>query len=238
MSAPVEPLLRLRGVTKSYHSLRPLRIEQLDIFDGESVALLGFDAAMAEVFVNLVTGASVPDSGEVTAFGQRTTDIADTEGWMTILDRFGLITDRAVLLDQLTAEQSLVMPISLELDNMSPELGAAAAALAEEVGLAGEHRTQPVTHLSPALRLRVRLGRALALDPRIVIAEHPNASLPPDELPRFAADFARVAANRRLASIVLTADPSFAHSVADRVLTLQPATGALKPSSRWRKWFS
>ena len=238
MPESIEPVLRLRGVTKNYSSLRPLRVEQLEILDGESVALLGFDAAMAEVFVNLVTGAALPDSGEVSAFGQRTTDIADTDGWMQYLDRFGLVSDRAVLIEQLTAEQSLVMPLSLELDNMSPELSAAASSLADEVGLGADDRSRPIALLAPALRLRVRLGRALALAPRILIAEHPNASLARDEQPRFAADFARIAKARRLSSVVLTADDAFAHAVAERVLTLQPATGALKSSSRWRRWLA
>ena len=59
------PLLHLSGVRKQYNALRPLRLNELTIDAGERVALSGLDAGAAEVLVNLVTGASVPDEGEV-----------------------------------------------------------------------------------------------------------------------------------------------------------------------------
>ena len=64
-------LLRLRGVSRDYRSLRPLRIAELDLPPGRSLALLGFDQTMAEVLVDLITGAILPDSGEIVAFGFR-----------------------------------------------------------------------------------------------------------------------------------------------------------------------
>jgi len=56
-------LLRLRGVSRDYRSLRPLRIAELDLPPGRSLALLGFDQTMAEVLVDLITGAILPDPG-------------------------------------------------------------------------------------------------------------------------------------------------------------------------------
>src|SRR5882672_10819741 len=78
--------IAVRDVQKNYHALRPLRIRSLDVREGESVALLGFDRAAAEVFVNLITAATVPDSGEVRIFGQPTTTIADADAWLSSLD--------------------------------------------------------------------------------------------------------------------------------------------------------
>jgi ABC-type polar amino acid transport system ATPase subunit len=91
--------------------------------------------------------------------------------------------------------------------------------------------------LSAPLRLRVRLGRALALDPRVLLAEHPNAALPPGDVAPFAADLARVVAIRRMASLVITADSTFARAVSEQMLTLEPATGELKRAAGWRNWF-
>jgi len=85
--------------------------------------------------------------------------------------------------------------------------------------------------------LRLRLGRALGPDPRIMLAEHPNALLEPSDVAEFAADYARIVASRRLASLVITADSAFAAVVATRILTLQPATGELKPLSMWKRLF-
>lgn len=235
---PGDVLVELRGVVQDYHALRPLRIRELDLRQGQSLALVGFDLAMAEVLVNLITGATIPDTGDVRVFGKSTHQIATAGEWVSTLDRFGLISERAVLVDQFTVEQNLALPLSLEIDEMSPALQASTRALAEEVALPADLLRAPTGSLSAAMKLRLRLGRALALAPRVLLAEHPNASLGPDEAPAFAADFARIVDARALASLVLTADRTFAGAVADEVLTLEPATGALKAVSGWRRWFA
>ena len=65
-------VLELFEISKDYRGLRPLRIERLDLSQGESVAILGLDQAGAEVFVNLVTGATLPEHGAVKLFGRPT----------------------------------------------------------------------------------------------------------------------------------------------------------------------
>ena len=235
--SPGDLLVELRGVTKDYRGLRPLRIQQLELHAGQSLALLGFDLAMAEVLVNLITGAHLPDTGEVRVFGRATSGIENTRDWVTALDQFGLVSERAVLLDELTAEQNVAMPLSLEITDMSDTLRARVRRLADEVSLSTGELNTPTGNLPPAERLRIRLARALALDPKVLLAEHPNAAIPAEAAPAFAADFARVVKRRRLGSIVLTADRTFASAIADEVLTLEPATGALKAGLGWRRWF-
>src|SRR5688572_8627801 len=106
-----ELLVEVAGVSKDYRALRPLRIQRLELRAGQSIALLGLDAAMAEVLVNLITGAQLPDEGEVRVFGRSTESISAVDDWVTGLDRFGLISDRAVLVEQFTAEQNLALQI-------------------------------------------------------------------------------------------------------------------------------
>jgi ABC-type transporter Mla maintaining outer membrane lipid asymmetry ATPase subunit MlaF len=236
--ADSEVLVELNGVEKDYRALRPLRIQELQLRAGESVALVGLDSGMAEVLVNLVTAAQLPDKGEVRIFGRPTASIADVDAWVADLDRFGLISDRAVLVEQLTAEQNLALPLSLEIDDMPAALRDEVGVLASEVALTPEELRSPTGTLTPLARLRLRLGRALALRPRVILAEHPNAGISPAEAPRFAADFARVMATRSIASLTMTADVTFATAIANRVLTLQPATGVLRGTSGWRRWFS
>jgi ABC-type sulfate/molybdate transport systems ATPase subunit len=230
-------LLRLRGVSKDYRSLRPLRIAELDLPPGRSLALLGFDQTMAEVLVDLITGAILPDSGEIVAFGRHTSSIADPASWLTTLDLFGLFTDRAVLVEQFTVEQNLALPLSITVEDMTPDIRARVAELASEIGLANELRRQAGV-LGPELRARIRLGRALALAPRVLVAEHPNATLSAQEASALGTDMARIIETRGIASVVLTADQSFARAVSKEILVLEPATGALKPASSWRRWFS
>lgn len=222
---------------KNYRGLRPLRVERLELRQAQSLALLGFDAATAEVLVDLITGATLPDSGEIMLLGRSTAAIANPDDWLSTLDHVGLLTDRAVLLDQLTAQQNLAIPFSLDLDNLDEDSRSRIARLAAEVDVEITSPI-PVGQLSPSQRLRIRLGRALALAPRLLLSEHPSASLRADDASAFALHLARIVRARGIGSLVLTADRTFAATVADQVLQLEPATGELRALGGWRRWFS
>jgi D-xylose transport system ATP-binding protein len=231
------PAIRLRDVEKDYRALRPLRVRELDVREGESIALLGFDRAAAEVFVNLLTAATVPDRGRIEIFGRPTVDIQDAATWLSSLDCFGIVTERQLLLDNMTVEENLTMPLTMALHDVDSAVRTKVAAVAEEVGLSSDQLRQPVATLSAGFKLRVRLGRALAPGPRILLSEHPNASLDVGDVGRFADEYAQLVSQRGIVSVVLTADDAFASRVAPRILTLQPATGEFKPLSTWRRVF-
>lgn len=231
-------LVTLQNVVKHFQSLRPLRIRQLEIRRAQALGLLGFDELMAEVFVNLLTAASLPDEGAVQVFGEPTSSISTHQTWMAVLDRFGLVSGRSVLLDQLTAEQNLAIPFTLAVESMSDAVRRDVRALAEEVGLPASDLDRPLAELSALSVMRVRLGRALAFKPEVLLAEHPNAPLSVSDAAAFAADVVRIRESRAVATVVLTADRRFAEAIATDLLTLQPATGELiADASVWKRWF-
>jgi ABC-type transporter Mla maintaining outer membrane lipid asymmetry ATPase subunit MlaF len=232
MSAPV---LEIGGVSKEYHALRPLRLEQLTIGAGDSVAILGLDQTAAEVLVNVVTGAALPDAGDVRLFGRPTASITDSADWLAIVDRIGIVSDRAVLLEPLTVTQNLAMPFTLDVEPPPDDVRVRAEALAQEVRLPAAVWTQPVTATGPDIRARVRLGRALALDPQLLLLEHASVTLRPPDAMAFGRDARRIAERRAAAVLVLTADEAFARAVATRVLVFDAATGRL--TARRRGWF-
>jgi ABC-type sulfate/molybdate transport systems ATPase subunit len=233
----VTTILDLHGVSKDYRGLRPLRIERLTVAGGEHVALLGLDQASAEVFINLVTGATLPDAGHVHVFGRPTSAIADSADWLATVDRFGIVSERAVLLEPLTVIQNLAMPFSLEIEPPSDEVRAQAEGLAAEVRLPKDSWTRPVADLDAAGRARVRLGRALALNPAVLVLEHVSARLDTATAGRLAAEVRATAARRGVALVAATADEAFARAVAGRVLRWEPATGKLTEQRRWFRWY-
>jgi NitT/TauT family transport system ATP-binding protein len=233
----VTALIELDSVVKHYGGLRPLRIHKLAVAPGEIVAIRGIDAPGAEVLVNLLTGSALPDSGEVRALGQATSAIADGAAWLSFVDRFGIVSDRAVLLEPLTVLQNLSMPFSLEIEPPSAEVGARARALGGEVGLAETTLERRVLDVSAADRARVRLGRAVALDPDVLLLEHPTAAVEPEHAATLAADVRKVAQARRLTVLAISADESFTAAVGARALVLDAATGRLDEGGR-RGWFT
>ena len=228
-------VLEFVGISKDYRGLRPLRITDLRIAAGEHVAILGFDRPAAEVFVNLAIGTTLPDAGQVAVLGRATTAISDSADWLVTVDRFGIVSDRAVLLDELTVIQNLAMPFTLAIEPPSNEIRARAVALAREVGLAETSWDAPVSQLDPDGRVRVRFGRAIALDPAILLLEHISASVGRHGVLKLGADIRSVAGRRGAALVAASADEAFARAVASRVLTLEPSSGQLK---EWRpRWF-
>jgi len=227
-----ETVCRIANVRKAYSGLRPLRINDLSIGVGERVALSGLDAGAAEVLVNLVTGASVPDEGEVLVLGRSTASISDGEEWLAWLDRFGIVSPRAVLLDSATLLQNLAMPITLDIEPVQPDVATKVAHLARAAGIEETWLERPIAALDAAIRIRAHLVRAVALDPALLILEHPTAALAAGEGQAFGDVVARVAGARALATLIISEDDAFSTAAATRRLALTGATGALKPPRR------
>jgi ABC-type uncharacterized transport system ATPase subunit len=231
------PVFELEGVTKAYGGLRPLRVLSLVVRATAVVALTGVDAPAAEMLVNLLTGATLPDTGEIRVFGRATSSITDADEWLASIDRFGIVSDRAVLLDELTVAQNLAMTLTLAIDPMSTETRRAVEGIAADVALDGVLLERKVETLSPVEKLRVRLGRAVALGPSVLILEHPTATLPREAAAGAAAEIGRLARVRGLTVLAVSADTAFASALTPDAWMLVPADGSLVPLERgaWGK---
>ena len=231
-------LVRISDVVKHYQGLRPLRVRNLRVARGQSVSLFGFDKTASEVLVNLITGSSLPDTGTVHVFGRATTEIADSTDWLDLLQRFGMFSDRTVLVEQLTVEQNMALAHTLEVDPLAEEVRREVRNVADTLGFASGLLARRVEGLHALDLALARLGRAVALKPDVLLAEHPTATLDAGERIVFARAAAAVVARHGMAAIYVTADQAFARAVGSDALTVRPATGELSPTSSWRHWLS
>jgi ABC-type transporter Mla maintaining outer membrane lipid asymmetry ATPase subunit MlaF len=227
-----EPPLRIANLRKNYQGLRPLRLRELVVLPGEQVAVSGLDAGAAEVLVNLVTGASVPDEGEVRVFGSQTTDLTNGDDWLASLDRFGIVTPRAVLLDAVSVVQNLAMPFTLQIDPIPADVNEQVLALAAGSGIPMERLNDPVAALSNDLRMRIHLARAVALAPPLLILEHPTATLSRDAARPFGRTVRSLTAARGTTTLIISEDRAFSEAASTRRLSLNGATGELTPIRR------
>ena len=136
MSAPeaTGTLIAIDRLLKA--SMRPpLRIRRLVVSATDRVVISGLDAGAAEMLVHLVTGAAVPDEGTVRIEGRDTREIATDAEWLRALDRFGLVSDRSLLLDGLSIEANLALPITIAIDPLTEPVRARVRQLAADVGL-------------------------------------------------------------------------------------------------------
>jgi predicted ABC-type transport system involved in lysophospholipase L1 biosynthesis ATPase subunit len=231
-----DPIIVMRGVEKQYGGLRPLRVRTLEIAAPGLTTLLGFDRPAAETFINLVTGASLPDVGDVSSLGRPTRDIADSDDWLAFVERFGIVSDRVVLLDAMTAAQNLALSFDLDVDPVPPHVLDQVKQLAAQSGIAAEALETPLADASPLLQAKVRLGRALALAPQVLILEHPTATLEPADIKTYADLVKETARHAGRAVVLLTADERFARNTNGRLLVWQPATGEFVERSSRKFW--
>lgn len=231
-------LLAVQDLVKDYQGLRPLRMQSLALGPGEVLAISGLDALAAETFVHLVTGAALPDAGDIALFGQNTRTIANLDAWLKSLDRLGMVTSRGVVVEMFSVLQNIALSFTLEVDPIDPEVLPQVTALAREVGIAAADLDLPAGRARPDTHMRVHLARALALGPQLLIAEHPSASLPRDTVAAFGADLVRLARSRGLALLALTADAELAKAIGGQRVELVAATGELKPIGFLKKLFS
>lgn len=232
----ITPALQISRVRKQFGGLRPLRMQSLVVRPGERVAIAGLDAAAAEVLVSLLTGATLPDEGEIGVFGRATSSIRDQTDWLRSLERVGIVSPRAVLLSASTVLQNLAMPFTLSIDPVPAAVAEQAARLAAEVGVERADLDRVAGAVPPEVTVRVHLARAIALDPSLLVLEHPTVVLTADCVPALAADVAHVAGARRLTVVALTEDAGFAAALGGRCLRLRPGTGALEDVSGWWRW--
>jgi branched-chain amino acid transport system ATP-binding protein len=229
------PVVEMTEVLKPYGGLRPLRIGRLVVDAGERVALVGLDATAAEAFVNLLTGASLPDHGRVALFGTDTASINGPDEWLALLERLGIVSARAVLLEDLTVAQNIATAFTLSIDPVADRVLANVRRLAGEAGVEPEWLDRRVADSPARVRARCHLAKALAPSPALLVLEHANA-FAPEDAPALAQVTGGIARARGLAVLAVTADEAFARAAASRVLVVSAATGELKDRSGLRRF--
>ena len=232
-----DALLEIKDLSKDYRTLRPLRIRDLAARPGDVMSISGIDVLGAETFVHLVTGATLPDTGDVWLFGRNTREITDGDAWLKSLDGVGMITARGILVAGFSVLQNIALSLTLEVDPIDAAIAPRAAALATDVGIDASQLEVPAGRVTADVQMRVHLARALALGPKLLIAEHPSASLPREVVAGFGADLGRAARSRGLALVAITADDSLAKAMGGSRLELVAATGELRTMSRIRRLF-
>ena len=224
-------LIHLSRIVKNYPALRPLRIAEFTADKTDRLVLSGFDAMAAEMFVYLVTGAALPDEGEVVIAGRNTRDIATDTEWLASLDRFGIVTHRAVLLESTSVASNLALPITVAIDPMSAETRARVDSDAADVGLPKEKLDGPAHALTPAERLRLHLARAVSSGPELLMLEHPTGMLnDAGESAAFGETLRALSEKRGFGFLAISEDQGFAKASGGETLKLNPANGRLGKS--------
>ena len=173
-----EPILLARGLTKVFQvggqEVRALRGVDLEVREGEFMALVGPSGSGKTTFLNLVGALDVPTSGELTVLGRAVAGLSKRERADMRLRSIGFVFQAYNLVPVLTAVENV--EFVLELQGLGHERRARARAVLQELGL-GDLADRRPAELSGGQQQRVAGARAGAARPALVLADEPTANL-------------------------------------------------------------
>ncbi|CUJ30634.1 ABC transporter ATP-binding protein [Achromobacter xylosoxidans] len=162
-------LVTLAGVSKHYGAQRAIDGLDLQLREGECVALAGHNGAGKSTLIKLVLGLIRPTDGRVTLFGED----AHSRAAARLRDRIGYLPETVALHPSLTGVETLAFYARLKRRSLSGN-----PALLEKVGIAGAaHRR--VGGYSKGMRQRLALAQALLGEPRVLLFDEPTTGLDP-----------------------------------------------------------
>ena len=172
-------LIRARSLTKSYWQgdleVPALRGVDLDIGEGEFTALAGPSGSGKTTLLNIIGALDSPSDGIIEVAGRDVTGLGKGEAAEFRLDNVGFIFQAYNLVPVLTAYENAEFTLLLR-GVSAEERRARVVPLLERVGL-GELLDRRPHELSGGQQQRVAVVRALATQPRLVLADEPTANL-------------------------------------------------------------
>ena len=150
-----------------------LRGVSIEVAPGELTAVMGPSGSGKSTLMHILAALDRPTSGYVEIAGTRLGKLNDTEVTKIRRNHIGFIFQFFNLLPMLTAEENILLPLSIAGEKAEPDFY---EDLIEKVGL-GDRRTHRPSELSGGQQQRVAIARALVSRPTVVFADEPTGNL-------------------------------------------------------------
>jgi ABC-type sugar transport system, ATPase component len=214
-SQPGEPILTVRGVTKSFPGVRALKGVDLTIWPGEVHALVGENGAGKSTLMKILAGAQRPDGGEITLYGKpvhfHTPHQARAAG-------IGIIYQELTIAPNLTVAGNVFLgseETKLGFLTDTPAMIQHTQEVLDRLG-ARFRASQRAAHLSIAEQQQIEIARALFYKSRILVMDEPTTALSDRETDRLF-DIVRQLRSEGLAIIYISHRMAEIYELGDRL---------------------
>ena len=211
------PILELKGVSKGYGQTEVLKGIDLEIEEGEFIAILGFSGSGKTTLVSLMAGLQAPDRGEVLLRGKPVKGPG--------ADR-GVVFQNYSLMPWLTVEGNVALAVDATASGLSKQDKAVRTRkYVDMVGLSHAVERRPA-ELSGGMRQRVAVARALSMNPEILLLDEPLSALDALTRSKLQDEIEAIWEQERKTVVLITNDVDEAILLADRIIPLNPGPGA------------
>ena len=218
-------LLRVTGLTKRFGTNEVLRGIDLDVRQGERIAILGASGSGKSSLLRCLNFMELPTAGVIELDGQplgrerRPGERIYREGELTqVRQRIGMVFQQFNLFPHMTAIGNVMEGLRTVRRFPKAEAQARAEKELARVGLADKAASYPA-HLSGGQKQRVAIARALAMEPELMLFDEPTSALDP-ELVGEVLGVIRTLADEGRTMLLVTHELGFAYHVATRVIFL------------------
>ncbi len=215
-AARLEPVLRVRNLTRTFGTKVVHRNISFDVNPGEVLALMGSSGSGKSLILKTLIGLTLPDSGFIAFEGKNLCALSE-DAFRPVRLRIGFVFQNGALFNSSTVEENLSYPLRLH-SRLSPkQIHDRVNERLKIMDLEGANDLYP-DEISGGMERRVGLLRATMLDPSVVLFDEPTAGLDPTHV----AAFARLLKKQRAYSgIFVTHDVEFAFAVSDRIAMIK-----------------
>jgi putative ABC transport system ATP-binding protein len=216
------PAVRVRGLTRFFDSgearVEALRGVDLDVRRGEFVAVMGPSGSGKSTLLHLIGALDQPSSGSVSLEGAELSTLKDDDLTLMRRRRIGFVFQAFNLIDVLTAEENVAIPLLVD-GVAEGQAQTRARAAMEAVGI-GHRRGHFPAKLSGGEQQRVAIARALVTEPLLLLADEPTGNLDSASGDQVMTLLRKLADERKQTILMVTHDASQA-ARADRLVRLR-----------------
>ena len=218
MTSDKKIAVAVRSLEKTFEGRKVLEDITLEVYSGETFVIMGGSGSGKSTLLRIMAGGITADAGQV-FFGDKEISRLNEDEKDSIKRRFGMCFQSAALLDSLSVEQNVSLPLREHTKLTSKVISIIAKMKLNLVGLQGFEYYLP-SMLSGGMRKRAGLARAIAMDPEIVFYDEPTAGLDPIMCAVIDKLILDLTKKLNLTSIVVTHNMESVFRIADRVAML------------------
>ncbi len=171
-------MIVIKKLCKRYGSLEVIKDLDLEVYEGETLVILGRSGVGKSVLLRLILGIELPDSGSIEIDGKKISEMNQDE-LVEMRRQMGMLFQSSALFDSLNVKENVAFFLRQHQNNLSEkEISDKVAEALEKVDLKGIESKMP-SDLSGGMRKRVALARVTIYRPRILLYDEPTTGLDP-----------------------------------------------------------